>query len=95
MSYSSAASPKRCSAVICEHLPDGSTLLYDTRNRNSIAVTQSAAIVWDACDGNRTVGSIVTELLEVYEAPAEVVAADVASVLEDFARRGLIEPPAE
>jgi hypothetical protein len=91
MGFSSATAPKKCSSVICEHLPDGSTLLFDTRNLSSIAVTQSAALIWEACDGRSTVEAITADLVELYEAPAEVVAADVERLLEDFAQRGLLE----
>jgi hypothetical protein len=50
----------------------------------------SAAQVWARVDGDHTLFEIVTELAETFEAPSEVVAADVRQFVDRLADLGLV-----
>jgi hypothetical protein len=50
----------------------------------------SAAQVWACVDGDRTESEIVTDLAEAFEAPVEVVAADVRRFVDRLLDLGLI-----
>jgi hypothetical protein len=50
----------------------------------------SAAQVWACVDGDRTESEIVTDLAEAFEAPVEVVAADVRRFVDRLLELGLI-----
>lgn len=43
------------------------------------------------CDGERTLSEIVDELCSAFEAPRDVVAADVQKLVDDFTDRGVME----
>jgi pyrroloquinoline quinone biosynthesis protein D len=42
-------------------------------------------------DGKRSVAAIVDELAQRFAAPAEVISADVAAMLQDLADKGVLE----
>ena len=88
----SASLPLRRGDVRSERLPDGSGMLFDPRTGVAYAITASAVLVWDACDGAHSLTAIVDQLAEVYEAPAEIIARDVPALLHDLCGRGLLEP---
>ena len=55
-----------------------------------IELNETAHEILSRCDG-RTVGEIVCELAEVYEADPAALTADVSDTLSDLQRRKLIE----
>ncbi len=65
--------------------------LYDPRTRMTYAITSSAALVWEACSGTATVSDIARQLSEIYDAPIEVIARDVAALIDDLARLDLLD----
>lgn len=83
--------PQRRSDVRIESLPDGSAVLYDPRTEMTYAVTASATLVWEACDGEHTTTAIAGRLVELYEAPPEVIARDVDAFLRYLTEAGLLE----
>lgn len=84
--------PRRRSDVRRETLPDGSAVLYDPCTEMTYAITASAALVWEACDGVATRAAITARLAEVYDAPSEVIARDVDALLDHLGEAGLLEP---
>jgi hypothetical protein len=50
----------------------------------------TAVQVWACVDGRRTESEIVTDLAEAFEAPAEVVTADVRQFVDRLADLGLV-----
>jgi len=50
----------------------------------------SAAQIWACVDGDRSEAQIVTDLAAAYDAPAEVVAADVREFVERLRGLGLV-----
>ena len=71
--------------------PDSSTgksvLLYP---EGIVELNETAHEILSRCDG-RTIGEIVRELAEVYEADPPALAVDVRETLSDLQRRKLIE----
>jgi len=86
-----ATLPRRRFEVRCEPLPDGSAVLYDPRTETAYAISASAALVWELCDGAHPATAIGAELAAVYDAPADVIARDVAALLDRFQELGLLE----
>ena len=64
-----------------------SVLLYP---EGIVELNETAHEVLSRCDG-RTLGEIISELAEEYEAHRAAIAADVNETLEDLQRRKLIE----
>jgi pyrroloquinoline quinone biosynthesis protein D len=64
-----------------------SVLLYP---EGIVELNETAHKILSRCDG-RTVGEIVRELAEEYEADSEALGADVRETLSDLQRRKLIE----
>lgn len=89
---SSRARPRCRQDVHAERLPDGSAVLFDPSQGMAYPLTASAALVWDGCDGGCSVDELVDRVAERYDAPAEVIAADVALLLNDLGQKGLLEP---
>lgn len=86
-----AASLRRRGDVRCEPLPDGSAVLYDPEAETAYAISESAALVWELCDGAHSATAIGQELATVYDAPADVIARDVDALLRRFQELGLLE----
>jgi hypothetical protein len=85
------AKPLRFSDAHHQVLPDGSSLLFDPRTLETFAISQTAALVWERCDGTQDVDAIVSELFEAYAAPRHVIAEDVGKLLEHLASVGLVD----
>lgn len=47
-------------------------------------------VIVEACDGETSVGDIVTALATRYQAPREVISKDVVELLQGFADKGVI-----
>jgi len=69
---------------------DGETLLYRHELKQMIYLSESAALVWKLCDGERTAQEIVKILSDAYPESGDIVAADVADALESLVREGAL-----
>jgi hypothetical protein len=56
------------------------------------AITASAVVVWEACDGTHQPDAITDVLAGTYDAPRDVVARDVDALLTHFHGLGLFTP---
>ena len=72
-------SPERVAVLDLDH-PDHAPYVFEG----------SAAQVWACIDGDRTESEIVTDLAEAFEAPVEVVTADVRQFVDGLLGLGLI-----
>ncbi len=70
---------------------DDELLLYHPGQTTIIYCNPTASLVWQLCDGTRTIGEMIDLLSAAYEQPAEVVKADVFAVLEEFCRHGAVQ----
>lgn len=87
----SVSLPRRRPGVRVESLPDGSAVLYDPTTSMAYAITASAAQIWEWCDGAHDPAAMVAGLAELYDAPAEVIARDVAALIARLRAAGLFE----
>jgi hypothetical protein len=88
----SISGPRRRTDIRFEHMPDGSAVLFDPTNAMTYAITASAALVWEACDGSASPGAIEARLADTYDAPRDVIARDVDALLKHFGELGLLQP---
>jgi hypothetical protein len=84
--------PKRRETVDSQALPDGSGLLFDSATATAYPVTASAARIWELCDGEHDVGSIIDELEAHYDIDRATLEADSRKLLEELLERGLVDP---
>jgi hypothetical protein len=63
---------------------DGEVLLYHVSSTRTLHLNSSAAIVWQLCDGERSVGAILDFLKENYPDAGEDLKDDVLSALEEL-----------
>ena len=72
---------------------DGETVLYDTIGFRPVLLNVSAAAVWAAIDGRRTVAEIALRVASQFGAEPAVVLADVSATVDHFGRLGLLTIP--
>jgi len=59
-------------------------ILHDRRNGRAHVINESAAQIWELCDGQHTFDQIVSAFAAVYGLPAADVQADVQYILAKF-----------
>lgn len=91
MSTETALPLKRRDSVHVQNLPDGSALLFDTATAIAYPVTESAARIWDLCDGTRTAPQIIDELESCYEIDRETLETDTRNLIKDLLGRELLD----
>lgn len=69
---------------------DDELLLYHPAATKTIYLNQTASLVWQLCDGVRTVSEIAELLCESYPDAADTIRADVESAVERFAEHGAV-----
>ena len=83
--------PLRKETVEFRVLDDLSSVAVDSETGEAHALNPVATAVLERCDGTMTVEEIVAEVEAIFDAPAEQIAADVRTFLEQLAGAGLIE----
>jgi len=73
----------------------GQTVLLRLEDGGYYALDEVGATVWELCDGSRGVEQLVEALCAQFDAPAEIVRADVLEFVDDLRRERLLtlEPP--
>ena len=59
-------------------------ILHDRRNGRAHVINESAAQIWELCDGQNTLDQIVIAFAAAYAQPAADVRADVQYILAKF-----------
>jgi PqqD family protein of HPr-rel-A system len=59
-------------------------ILHDRRNGRAHVINESAARIWELCDGQHTLDQIVSTFAADYALPAADVQADVQDILAKF-----------
>ena len=77
--------------VVFRVLDDLSGIAVDAESEQAHALNPVGVAVLERCDGTLTVGEIVVEVSDIFDAPPEQIAADVHAFLADIAGRGMIE----
>lgn len=70
---------------------DNELLLYHPAKTKTVYLNETASLVWQLCDGERSVGEIAALLKESFPDAAERVDEDVESTLRTFADHGAIK----
>ena len=78
----------RTEDILVESLDD-EVLIYDLRTHEATCLNASAALIWDLCDRQRSIGDIVDEL-----GNAEVTERHVAAVIDQLREKNLLEDDA-
>jgi hypothetical protein len=88
-----AVTPKAVTdGLLLQELPD-ELLIYDTRRSETHCLNAAAALVWRACDGQRTVAAIAAKVApDLSPADAEALVQDA---LAQLSARHLLEVPVE
>lgn len=82
--------PSRSSQFRIEQM-DGEYLLYSVNETRTIYLNDTAVLVFNACNGELTVGEIVSALSEAYPDAKDAIGDDVVTVLREFENHGAIE----
>lgn len=91
MAVTTTSRLKRRHSVVTEHLPDGSGLLFDQDTAIAYPISESAARIWELCDGVRDVSAIVDDLESRYAVDRRTLEADSLKLLADFVERHLAD----
>lgn len=63
---------------------DEELLLFHPQNNRILELNATAALVWQLCDGSRTVAQISKLLADAYPQDAGTIAQDVQRILEEL-----------
>ena len=69
---------------------DGELLLYHPQSTATIYMNQTAALVWQLCDGEREVAEIIAILAESFPDAEPSVNSDVMTTLKMFQQQGAL-----
>jgi hypothetical protein len=70
---------------------DDELLLYHPDRTVIMYCNPTASLVWQLCDGQRTIGQMIDLLRAAYDQPEAVITADVLAALEQFCRHGAVQ----
>lgn len=72
---------------------EGETVLYDTIACRPVLLNVSAAAVWAALDGRRSMAEVVAAVADEFGAAVAAVAPDVTGTVAHFVSLGLVVAP--
>ena len=72
-------------------LLDDEMVLYHPSETKILYFNQTASLIWQLCDGERTAEEMIRLLSESYPESASEIATDVQSTLQQFEEQGCIE----
>ena len=75
--------PRRVGRVT-QYEIDGEVVLYDPSRDRVHTLNNTAAVIWQLCDGSRTIDELTVEMAELYEVDPGVVELDVPDILEQL-----------
>lgn len=78
------ATPPTHSADVALQRVGNEAILHDRRNGRAHVINDSAARIWDLCDGQAGVEEITRSFAAIYNMPEEAVRDDVARILAAF-----------
>lgn len=69
---------------------DESVLLYHPGLTKTMRLNETAAVLWELCDGEHSVGDIAAMLAEAYPDQADVIAEDVGNAVRSLVDEGAV-----
>ena len=85
--------PHPSERVLFTELPDGESVLLDLETEAYFGLNRLGTAVWMTLDDDGDVESIVSSTCESTDVDADVVRADIAELIAELARQGLVEGP--
>ena len=82
--------PQKSAGFLAEHLDGEVVLLHPARNI-IIHANETAALVWQMCDGLNTVDQIVELLGSAYPDAYEQIAKDVPEIIHELRQQGALD----
>ena len=70
---------------------DNELLLYHPAETKILYCNETASLIWQLCDGQRTPQEITVLLAEAFPEAADTIADDVESTLQQFSQHGAVE----
>ena len=70
---------------------DDELLLYHPSQTTIMYCNPSASLIWQLCDGERTIEEIISLLSAAYEQPLETITPEVTTTLQQFHQHQAIE----
>lgn len=81
--------PRRREGVLAQHVMD-KVVLLDPANGQYYALDEVSGRIWELCDGEHSVAELSSVISREFDAPAEVITADVLELLDDLAGEQLL-----
>ena len=66
-------------------------VLIDTSSGLAHHLNETAAVVWDACDGSASIDELVQRMMAKFDIDAATARRDVAMILQHFLDAGLVK----
>ena len=70
---------------------DNELLLYHPAKTKTVYMNETASLVWQLCDGKRSVGEIVALLSDSFPEAGDGLLDDVETTLDKFVQHGAVE----
>ena len=70
---------------------DGELLLFHPEKAKIMYCNETASLIWQLCDGERTTQEIIGLLADTFPGAAAAIPDDVESTLKEFHQHGAIE----
>ena len=70
---------------------DGEILLYKPSNATTLHLNEPSVIVWELCNGERSVSDIIETVKDAYPEQADQIPSDIVGVIEDLVSRNVLE----
>lgn len=81
--------PRRREGVLVQHVMD-KVILLNPENGQYYALDEISGRIWELCDGEHSVSQLSAIIGQEYDAPAEIIAADVLELLGDLVDEQLV-----
>ncbi len=81
--------PAKCDGIRA-HRSDGEAVLYDEQSKTTYHLNETAFLLWDACDGTRTLGDLASMLSDRYEVAEAIGQDDVDQIAAFLAKVKLV-----
>ena len=76
--------------VLAEQMDDD-VLLYNPVSASTLHLNNSSALVWQLCDGQRSIGQIINTLEATYPEQAAQIREDVVSAITEMHEHGVLQ----
>jgi hypothetical protein len=82
--------PRRREGAVSQTAADA-TIVLDTRRGTYFTLDEVGTVVWDLCDGTRTLDEIVAAVIEAYEVAPDQAETDIRELLDELAAEELVD----